>query len=100
EFVPQRLEGAAGEQITDAGPPAARHGIAKKIRHLARGAFGRLQSDVAAEPFRHDHVSRARTDPVALDEADIVEFRQVHRTQLFRRLANLLAALDLFDPDI
>ena len=100
ELVPQRLEGAAGEQIADLGLPAARHRIAQKIRHLARGAFGGLQRDVAAETFRHDHVSRARADPVALDEADIVELRQVHRAQLFRRLANLLAALDLLDPDI
>ena len=100
ELVTERLEGAAGEQIADLGLPAARHRIAQKIRHLARGAFGGLQRDVAAETFRHDHVSRARADPVALDEADIVEFGQVHRTELFRRLANLFAALDLLNPDI
>ena len=38
ELVTERLEGAAGKQIADLGLPAARHRIAQKIRHLARGA--------------------------------------------------------------
>src|SRR6476661_2566790 len=63
ELLPERLEGAAGEQIANLGLPAARHRIAQKIRHLACGTFRGLQRDVAAETFRHDHVSRAPADP-------------------------------------
>ena len=39
-------------------------------------------------------------DAVALDEADIIELRQVHRAQQFGGLADFLMALDLLDADI
>ena len=100
QLVAQRLEGVFGKQIADLRAPAARHGVAQEFGNLPRRALGRLQCDVAAKALGDDDVGGALADAVALDEADIIQLRQVHRAQQLGCLANLLAALDFLDPDI
>src|SRR6476660_4159494 len=80
-LVAQGLEGAAGEQIADARQQASPHRLAQQLRDLPRGSLGGLQRDVAGKAFGDDHVGQPLADAVALDEADIIELRQVHRAQ-------------------
>ena len=67
---------------------------------LLGGALGGLQRDVAGEAFGHDHVDRALAEVVALDEAVIVEVRQVRLAQDAAGLLDGLDALDLLGADI
>ena len=100
QLVAQFPECISRKEVADPGAPGARQRGAQKLVDLARRALGGLQSNVAAKSFGDDHVGRALADAIALDEADIIELRQVHRAQQFGRLADLLVALDLLDPDI
>ncbi len=88
-FVAHRLEGVLGEQMADARAPGARHGVAQIFGELARGAFGRLERDIAAEAFGDDHVGIAAADAVAFDEADEFELRQIGGAQQLRAASRI-----------
>ena len=67
---------------------------------LARGAFGRLERDVAGKAFGDDDVDLARADIVALDKTDIFEIGPPPLAQNAPRLAHWFKAFHFLDPDI
>ena len=67
---------------------------------MSRRALRRLQRDVAGKALGDRDVDGALAEVVALDEAVIVEARVVQLAQDAPRLAHLLDALDLLDPDV
>ena len=58
-----------GEQRSDSAAPVMLKRSAQVIADKARGAFGRLQRDIAGESIGDDHIGLAGRDGIRFDEA-------------------------------
>src|SRR6187431_2979250 len=76
-LVTQRAEGLARKQITEARRPSAIHCRAQIRCELMRRALCGLQRNVTGKPFSHHNVHHTLTDVVTLDEAMVVEMREL-----------------------
>src|SRR5262249_55647583 len=100
KLVAQLFECPSRQQVAELGQQGARERRSQELVDLPRGALGCLQRDVAAEAFRDNYVCGSLAYAVTLDEADILQLRQVHPAEQFRRLADLLVALYLLNTDV
>src|SRR5580704_11206395 len=69
DSLSQLAKGGTREQIANARAERTAHRVPYVFAHLARGALGGLQCDVAGEAFGHDHIDLAAADIVAFDKA-------------------------------
>src|SRR4029078_2671569 len=99
-LVTQRAEGLARKQIAEACCPCAIHCRAQIRCELMRRPLRGLQRNVACKPFSDHDVHRTLADIVALDEAMVVEMRELALAQNAPSFAHLLQSFDFLDTDI
>ena len=100
KMMPQKMHGRLGNQEADLRADGAGEGIAQHVGDEARGAFRRLERDIAGETIGDDHVRFARAELVALDEAIEAQLEAVSAAQHGSGIANLVRALELFRADV
>src|SRR5262245_16904269 len=89
-LLAQRSERLPREQVAKSRGQRPVHGQAQVRCKLMCGALCRLERDVAREPFRHDNIDRTFADVISLDEAMIVEVRELPLAQDAPSLPHLL----------
>src|SRR5262245_62348602 len=96
----ERMVCAARQEIAELAHQVAAHLALEKVGDLARGALGGLERDIAGKTFGHHHIHGSLANVVALDEANILELRELPRATHLAGLAYLLAPFGLLHPDI
>src|SRR5208337_5482873 len=99
-FGLQRREGMTRQKKAKLRHEIMAPRFAEILRHLAGGAFRRLEGDVTGESFGDHDIDRPLANVVAFDKATVVEIRQAALAQQARSRLDLIDALDFLDTSI